>query len=255
MCQSYYPFRVAVRLILCCALVTLFIGVARAQDNLVGRIHEDKSNVAVPGINVHNLKTNKMVASDATGAFSIPAKVGDIVVFSGFSYRSDTLYVQKLGYIDIVLTLKSKMLDEVKVTGQEVKTGSLKGTPTLSPFNSQTAVYTRDDAGNYIGGLTVRLPDSHSAENKRKRDAQVRKDEGVKGKIAEIFSPEGLKNYLPITGQELLNFITMYTPDLATFTAEDFNLTIYIDDSYKEFLKIPADKRASKELTELGPSH
>ncbi len=188
MYQSYFPFRVAIRLILCCAFLTLFFGVANAQDNLVGRIHEDKTNVAIPGINVHNLKTNKIMVSDATGAFSVPAKVGDIVVFSGFAYRSDTLYVQKLGYIDIVLTLKSKMLDEVKVTGQEVHTGSLKGTPTLSPFNSQTAVYTRDDAGNYIGGLTMRLPDSHSAENKRKRDAQVRKDEGVKGKIEEIFS-------------------------------------------------------------------
>lgn len=255
MCKSYSSFRVALRLILCCAFVTLFIGITHAQDNLIGRIHEDKSNVAIPGINVHNLKTNKIVTSDATGAFSIPAKVGDVVVFSGFSYRSDTLYVQKLGYIDIVLTLKSKMLDEVKVTGQETRLGSLKGTPTLSPFKSQDVVYTRDNAGNYIGGITMKLPDSHSAENKRKRDAQVRKDEGVKGKIAEIFSPEGLKNYLPITGQELQNFITMYTPDITTFTAEDFNLTIYIDDSYKEFLKIPADKRSSKELTELGPSH
>src|SRR5476651_2016905 len=119
--QNYSPFRLVIRLILSFGLLILFTGVAHAQDNLIGRIHEDKSNVAIPGINVHNLKTNKIVASDATGAFSIPAKVGDIIVFAGFSYRSDTLYVQKLGYIDIVLTLNSRMLDEVKVTGQETK--------------------------------------------------------------------------------------------------------------------------------------
>src|SRR5437588_8308412 len=106
------------------AVVFFFATSAHAQDNLTGRVHEDKSNVVIPGINIHNLKTNKIAVSDATGAFSIPAKVGDVIVFSGFSYRSDTLYVQKLGYIDIVLTLKSKMLSEVKVTGSEIKTGS-----------------------------------------------------------------------------------------------------------------------------------
>ncbi len=253
--HQHNRFSVAGKLILLCAFLTLFFGIARAQDNLVGRIHEDKSNVAIPGINVHNLKTNKIVVADATGAFSIPAKVGDIIVFAGFSYRPDTLYVQKLGYIDIVLTLNSRMLDEVKVTGQETKLGSLKGTPTLAPFNSQTVVYSRDDAGNYTGGLTIRLPDSHSAENKRKRDAQVRKDEGIKGKIADVFSAEGLKNYLDLKGQEMSNYIILYTPDIPTYTSPQFNIAFYVDSCYKEFLKIPANKRGSKELTELGPLH
>ncbi|MFI5160425.1 MAG: hypothetical protein ACHQHN_04070 [Sphingobacteriales bacterium] len=243
------------RFIALLGIIFCIVTSAHAQDNLVGRIHEDKSNVAVPGINVRNLKTNKVVASDATGAFSIPAKVGDIVVFSGFSYRSDTLYVQKLGYIDIVLTLNSKMLDEVKVTGQETKLGSLKGTPTLSPFKSDKVVYTRDNAGNYIGGLTMRLPDSHSAENKRKKEAQVQKDEGIKSKIADVFSAEGLKNYLDLKGQEMKNYIIMYTPDIPTYTSPSFNIVFYVDSCYKEFRKIPADKRASKELTELNPLH
>src|ERR1700744_1752516 len=122
--HQHNRFSVAGKLILLCVILTLFFGVAHAQDNLTGRIHEDKTNVAIPGINVHNLKTNKIVASDATGAFSIPAKVGDIIVFAGFSYRPDTLYVQKLGYIDIVLTLNSRMLDEVKGTVQEKRFGN-----------------------------------------------------------------------------------------------------------------------------------
>jgi hypothetical protein len=253
-CQ-HNPFRAAGRLILLCAFLTLFIGVAHAQDNLIGRIHEDKSNVAVPGINVHNLKTNKIVASDATGAFSIPAKVGDIVVFSGFSYRSDTLYVQKLGYIDIVLTLSSRMLDEVKVTGQETKLGNLKPAPTLSPFGGDNLVYQSNAKGEYVGGVKLNVFDSNSALKKRQRDVQVQKDEGIKSKIANIFSAEGLKNYLDLKGQEMSNYIILYTPDIPTYTSPQFNITFYVDSCYKEFKKIPADRRASKELTELGASH
>jgi len=248
-------FRVACRLILFCAFLTLFVGVAHAQDNLIGRIHEDKTNVAVPGINVHNLKNNRIVASDATGAFSIPAKVGDIIVFSGFSYRSDTLYVQKLGYIDIVLTLSSKMLDEVKVTGQETKLGNLKPAPTLSPFGGDNLVYQSNAKGEYIGGVKLNVFDSNSALKKRQRDVQVQKDEGIKSKIANVFSAEGLKNYLDLKGQEMNNYIILYTPDIPTYTSPSFNVAYYIDSCYQEFKKIPADRRASKELTQLGASH
>jgi hypothetical protein len=253
--HQHNRFSVAGKLILLCAFLTLFIGVAHAQDNLVGRIHEDKSNVAIPGINVHNLKNNKIVASDPTGAFSIPAKVGDIIVFSGFSYRSDTLYVQKLGYIDIVLTLSAKMLGEVKVTGSETRLGNLKAPPTLSPFGGDNLVYQSNAKGEYVGGVKLNVFDNNSAAKKRKKDVQVEKDERVKAKIADVFSAEGLKNYLDLKGQEMKNYITLYTPDIQTYTSPAFNMAFYVDSCYKEFQKIPADRRTSKELTELSPLH
>ncbi len=245
-----------IRFILFTICLCFFAGAAFSQDSLTGRIYEDKTNIALPGIAVQNLNTHNTIVSDRTGAFSIPAHVGDLIIFMGFAYHPDTLFVKDLKYISIQLVLKSKTLNEVKVTGQETRLGSLQAQPKLSPFGGQTLVYHQDDTGHYDGGVTLHIFDSHSSENKRKRDAQTEKEEAIKAKIANIFSPEGLKNYLPVRGQEMDNFIVLYTPDVPTFTRHDFNLALYINDRYKEFQKIPEEKRKSKELADItGKSH
>jgi hypothetical protein len=99
------------------------------------------------------------------------------------------------------------------------------------------------------------LFDSHSDAKKRKKEVQLGEDEKTKQEIAKTFSPDNLKNYLPITGQEMDNFIIIYTPDINTYTDADFNLTIYIDKSYRDFLTIPKERRQSKQLTELNKSN
>jgi len=226
-------------------------GMASAQDMLGGRIYEYKTRTILPGVTIRNLKTNGVTVSDRTGGFAIAAKVGDLVVFNSFAYHPDTLYVKDLKYTEIQLILKSNMLDEVKVNGQQVKVGSMKGTPSLSPLGGQTLIYQVDAKGNPTGGLAMNIFDSHGAQKKREHVAQTARDEGTKAKIADIFSPTGLKNYVPLTGQEMTNFITIYTPTLDVFTAPDFNLTVYINTSYHEFMKLPAEDRASPSLTSL----
>jgi hypothetical protein len=97
----------------------------------------------------------------------------------------------------------------------------------------------------------MKIFDSHSNANKRRKAVQLGKDEELKQQIAKDFSPENLKNYVPLKDQEMTNFIIMYTPTIATYTSPDFNLTVYIDSCYTEFLKIPPDRRQSKDLTDL----
>ncbi|HWD88492.1 MAG TPA: hypothetical protein VG367_10225 [Mucilaginibacter sp.] len=247
-----------IRVVFLSLCLCFLAGIVSAQDNLTGRIYEFKTKTILPGVTIRNLRTNGAAVSDRTGAFSITAKVGDLVVFNSFAYQPDTLYVKDLKYTEIQLVLKSNMLSEVKVTGQEVKVGNLKPAPLLSPFGSQAIVYTTDDKGtmdgkgtNYTGGVRINVFDSRGAEKKREHAIQTEKDEAVKAKIADIFSPTGLKDYVPFKGQEMQNFITMYTPSIDVFTAPDFNLTVYINESYHEFMKIPADERQSADLTSL----
>ncbi|HJP61952.1 MAG TPA: hypothetical protein VJ844_00835 [Mucilaginibacter sp.] len=251
MFKSCSKFFSAIRLIPLCAFMILFLNNVHAQDNLTGRIYEDKTKVMLPGIIVKNLKTQGTAISDRTGAFSIPAHIGDLVVFSAFSYAPDTLYVTAAKYTEIVMVLKSTMLNEVKVTGQEIKLGNLKAAPTLSPINSQGLTYSTDSKGNYTGGLTTHIFDSHSAEKKRQHNVQFAKDQQVKDKIAAIFSPKGLKDYIPLEGQEMQNFIVTYTPDIKTFTDPGFNLTTYLSTSYQEFLKIPEQERKSATFQQI----
>jgi hypothetical protein len=229
----------------------LLTGVAHAQNALTGRVYEDKTNNAMPGVVVRNIKNGAGIITDRTGAFSIPAKVGDLVVFTAMSYAPDTLYVKDLRYIEIKLVPQSRLLNEVKVTGAEVKLGNLKDTRPIGPLGGQTVVYQTDKDGNYKGGLSVNIFDSHSAAKKRERNAQIAADEGTRIQIDSIFSPTNLKKYIPLDGQELDNFIILYRPDMETFRSPEFNFTMYLSQCYKEFMKTPADRRKSKELTEI----
>jgi hypothetical protein len=143
------------------------------------------------------------------------------------------------------------MLQEVKVTGQETRLGNLKATPTLSPFGGDRLVYQSDAAGNYDGGVKLNIFDSHSAANKRQHAIQTDKDEAMKARIADIFKPQNLENYVPLKDQEMQNFIIMYTPDIDTYTSPDFNLTVYLNNSYHDFMQIPVEKRQSKDFLTL----
>ena len=225
---------------------------AYAQESLTGRIYEDQTSTLLPGIVVRNLRTDIYKNSDQTGSFSIPTKVGDLVTFTGFSYHTDTLYVKDLNYIEVMLVLKSKTLAGVTIRDQETKLGGIKVQRTLSPIGNDAVVYSRDDAGHYTGGVTANIFDSHSAQKKRDLAVHLEKDGSIKDEIAGVFSPGYLKNYLPIKDQELTNFIVLYTPNVATYTSHSFNLAGYLNTCYKEFLKIPEEKRRSKELIELN---
>ena len=97
----------------------------------------------------------------------------------------------------------------------------------------------------------MNLFDSHSDAKKRAKVIQLGKDEELKQKIAREFSPDNLKDYIPLKGQEMTNFMIMYTPTIDTYNGPEFNFTSYVDSTYKEFMKIPKGRRESKDLTDL----
>jgi len=249
--KSAHYLRLMIRALFISFGLLFLVNLTYAQGSLTGHIYENKTKIPLAGITIENLKSHFTSLSDKNGVFSIRAHIGDLVTFSGLSYKTDTLYVKDLNFIEIFLDLKGNMLNEVKVTNQETRIGSLKAAPTLSPFGGQTLVYQTDESGNYTGGVTLNMFDSKSAANKKKRDARIAKDEDTRLKISRVFDAQNLQNYLPIKDQEMTNFIILYTPDVETFTNPEFNLTVYLNFSYKEFQKIPVEKRQSKEFLQL----
>src|SRR5258708_16111179 len=98
----------------------LFIlNLSYAQDKLSGRVIENKTNVALGGIKIENLKNHNGSVSDSTGRFSIKANIGDYIAFSGFAYHGDTVYVTNLKYLEVHLDLKQNVLNEVRVITPE----------------------------------------------------------------------------------------------------------------------------------------
>jgi hypothetical protein len=92
-----------------------------AQNNLEKIITGTvvSNSAEVEGISVLN-STNKMIAvTDKKGCFSIEAKQGDILSFSGIDYKNLSKYVYKFEYdsgiIEVNMTFNSIELDEVVI--------------------------------------------------------------------------------------------------------------------------------------------
>ncbi|MBV8388945.1 MAG: hypothetical protein JO080_04005 [Mucilaginibacter sp.] len=241
-----------IRAFLISVLLLFIVNLSFAQGNLTGRVYENKTRIPIAGVSIQNLNSHIFTVTDKNGLFSIRAHVGDLVTFSSFAYDTDTLFVKDLGSIEILMDLKGTTLKGVTIRDQQTRLGGLTAPPTLSPFGGQTVVYSKDADGNLKGGLTMNLFDSHSDAKKRQKFIQLGKDEELKQQIAREFGPDNLKDYVPLKGQEMTNFIIMYTPTVDTYTSPEFNFTTYVDSSYKEFMKIPKNRRESKELTDLN---
>ena len=237
-------------------LITLF-GLAGkcgyAQAKFGGRIFENHTRIPLGGIVIENLKSHEKTVSDANGIFVIGAKVSDLLLFSAAAYQNDTLYIANLNYLYVFLNLRSRSLNEVDVTQSEIKTGKLTLPVTTGPLGSKTVLYQTDAAEQYnVGGVKFMLNDSKGYQNEKLKKQQIGIDEAEKDTIAKIFSAENIQQYVSIKGQELQNFIILYTPDLKTYNSSGFNLILYLSSSYKEFCKIPVEKRQSADFLKIG---
>lgn len=224
-----------------------------AQSQLGGQVFEDKTTTPVIGVTVENLGSHAKTATAKDGSFIITAKVGETLLFSSTFYEPDTVYIADLKFLKIGLRLKNTALKEVKVQDNEV---TLKNATYHSPglFNSPAVLYQTDADGRPIGGIKIMIHDSKSGEKKRLHNEQVATNEQNKDVIAKLFSPENLQNYVPISGQEMTNFIILYTPDLKTFGDKGFNFLAYVADCYKRFKNIPLNQRQSPDFTKLTAS-
>ncbi|TSJ43420.1 hypothetical protein FO440_04300 [Mucilaginibacter corticis] len=231
------------------ALAILFLfttGLTHAQSILKGRVMELHNDVLLSGIKVENQTQNISTYSDPHGNFLIKAKKGDLLCFSGLNYMTDTVYLTSLKYQVILLQLKLNQLNEVQISTGDANVGSFGHIVTTGPLGSHTVQYQEG------GGVTIKIFDSHSDAKKREKIERLERDGEKDRKIREVFNAQNLKNYVPITGQELSNFIFKYTPDIKTYYDKKFNLSLYINESYQDFLKIPEEKRRSTTFSQLN---
>ncbi|MDN5287554.1 MAG: hypothetical protein JWR38_3828 [Mucilaginibacter sp.] len=233
-------------------LLLVFIGcvitsVACAQGMQNGTVLENKTRVVLEGIQIENKTTTKVVVTDKLGRFSIPAKTGDLLVFTGAFYRPDTVLLTNLLGREVFLTPKQTSLEEVKVNGTEIKAPA---SGYKDPdFHGQTMVYQRDPkTGYYKGGVALRLHYWTKDDKKRKKEGEFIQSQQVQDEITEVFSPDNLTKYVPLTGDDMNNFILLYIPSVKTYTSPEFSLTTYLDASYKKFLKLTPEERKAGQL-------
>ncbi len=234
-------------------IINLIIGLGLLVNNrahgqsrfLYGQILEYQTTKKLADVKVLNLNTLARGVSDKEGKFSVAAKPGDVLTFSDIAYATDTVLVTEMKFTTVYMLTRE--LKEVNVNSTKLQLGKLSAAPVTGLFGGKTVLYQTDKDGNRIGGFKIIL----SGGKGSKKGTRYAQDEAAERKIAQVFSEENLKNYLPIKGQEMANFIILYTPDVKTYAQID-NLVVYLNTSYKEFITIPLAQRQSKAYLELS---
>ncbi|MEO6521239.1 MAG: hypothetical protein ABIN91_06175 [Mucilaginibacter sp.] len=212
---------------------------AKAQGTLMGRIYEYNTHIHLQSIKVTNLNSRQYTLSDTAGIFYIYAKPGDLLVFKGYAYQPDTVSIVNKNHMEVFLVPEGKTLKEVNVAGTaaETKLGSLKD-PTLT---GAPVTYQRNADGSYKGGIALRF--GYGKDKKAIRSKQLTDEEIADEQIDDAFNEKTVSQTIPLRGQELKDFILMYRPAREVFKARGFNMTIYLNDNYKKYMALPADKR------------
>lgn len=236
------------------SVILLFLAIgssAFAQGSLAGRIFEFHTRIPIAGAKVQNLATHVVVISDSSGRFTIPASRGNVIAYSALSYKTDSVAVTNLNYKEIFLESTSKQLQQVDINSNNV--GMNKGASFIPPYVPPSPLGGNTLLYQPAGGLKVMIPGGKDkATEARKELARLEADDKTQTEIKKKFSPDYLKNFVPLEGQEMQNFIILYTPSVKVYRSSEFDFPLYVNASYKEFMKLPEEKRKSKTLTDLN---
>lgn len=227
------------------------------QHTQEGVVYENKTHVALAGIYVENLNGKFKTQTDKQGKFIIQAKMSDMLVFNGFGYKPDTVVVTDLRTREFYLDPLQHLLNEVEINGKGL--GGVNQSAFKQPkdpqFHNQTMNYQRDvdrpgGSGAIKGGINLRIWSNKKNENDAKKRELEAKNDKITAQIQQAFSKESIEKYVPLKDQELHSFVMRYSPDIATFTSEDFNLASYISKCYKEFVKLSPEERLKTSIFE-----
>jgi hypothetical protein len=70
-------------------------------------------------------------------------------------------------------------------------------------------------------------------------------------RIDAAFTRAYVGSIVPLKGQELENFMTLYRPTYAFVTNNNGpSMAVYINDSYKKYLSLPPEKRTLQKLSD-----
>lgn len=225
-------------------LLLLRVSALWGQQQLAGSVIDSASSLPLKNVTVLNHTLNTKAFSDAEGKFSIAAQPGHSISFSLFAHQTQTVVLSDLDPLKIFLSPKVNLLQEVEVRHLKTSPSSWQ-----SPaFHGQSMVYKKEYDDPSAGGVVFRVWYWKKDEKRRKKRLEAERMRSVENHIRNIFSPLNISLYVPVRGEDLNNFIWHYTPSPETFTQPNFELLLYLNDSYKKFQQLPANEKKVPEL-------
>ncbi|MBD1392550.1 hypothetical protein [Mucilaginibacter glaciei] len=204
---------------------------ARAQNTLKGTVYEDKSSTKLTNVFIKNVTNKQVTITDKDGNFTIKAATGHTIVFNSPGYLPDTLYLIDLLTRRIDLVSKTINLSQVNVTATRAD---------FNPRVEYAEVYEKSKVYAFSPSTWF----SKEGKDARRLKRYFR-TESEERHVDAVFSPVYVGSLVPLKGKELLNFISLYRPTYQFLKSNNSESVVaYINDSYKKYQSLPADKRA-----------
>jgi hypothetical protein len=210
---------------------------ANAQTVVKGTVFELGKSTKVSDVFVRDNQNRQMTLTDSKGNFSIRTETGHTLVFSAPGYVSDTLYVTDFTNKKIELVTQTIALRQVNISAKREAFDAHKEYP---------EVYTRAK----VYPLSPTSWFSKEAKDARRLKKYFKHEEEERH-VDEVFTMNYVQSIIPLRGQELENFMTLYRPSYAFIKNNNGpSLAVYINDSYKKYMALPAEKRTLPDLKE-----
>lgn len=222
-----------IRILLIIAATCISAGL-QAQNVLKGTVYEGSASHKLSNVFVRDVNSKEIALTDNSGNFSIRTVVNHTLIFSSPGYLSDTLFVVDLTPKRVELSFKGIALREVNVTANS----------TFNPREEYPSVYEKSKfalSPSRIFGKEAK--DARRLKHYFERETDERQ-------IDSIFNAAYVSSVVPLKGQDLENFMSMYRPTLDFLKKTPrASLTLYVNDSYKKFMALPPEKRSLQKLS------
>jgi len=208
-----------------------------AQNVLKGTVYEHGTNTRLENVFIRDNNTKQYALADKQGDFEIKTEPGHLLIFDSPGYVSDSLYVVDVTPKRIDLIAKTIALREVSISSTRQY---------FDPHKEYADVYTKSKV--YVFSPSSWFSKEGKDARRLKKYFELEEQER---RIDAVFTRTYVSSIVPLKGQELENFMTLYRPTYAFVTNNNGpSLAVYINDSYKKYLALPPDKRALPKLSD-----
>jgi len=207
-----------------------------AQNLMKGQVVESGSGIRLENVFVKDMTNKQITLTDKTGRFAINTETGHLLVFSLPGYIADTLYVVDMLQKHVELKNQPIQLREVSITATR--------TTSFDPHKEYPEIYEKSK----VYPLSPSTWFSREAKNARrlKKYFKTEQEERV---VDKVFTRAYVGSIVPLKGQELEDFMTLYRPSYKFITSNNSeSLAAYLNDSYKKYKALPPEKRSLAKL-------
>ena len=218
------------------ALLFMAAGAVHAQSQLKGQVRERGDNQKIPNAFIRDINNSVMTLVDNNGDFTIRTAVGHTLIITSPGYVSDTLFVTDMTPKKISMTVMSIALKQVNISDTR---------KTFDPRQEYPEVYEKSKV--YVLSPSSWFGKEAHDARRLKRYFQIEQEQE---KVDRVFNAAYVSSLVPLKGQELEDFMTMYRPSYDFIKSNNtVSIAVYVNDCYKKFEALPPDKRSLQRLT------